>query len=382
MEVLITARIVQLQQFSLWCERELRLPEAQLLPPPLRARCRDALRAVASGTAEHHASRSPLRLEKSVGRALSRLGLSPTAEHALAEGYSVDYALVDERIAIEVDGPWHFALSGDGAGRRLLGRTLIKRRQLAALGWRLLEVRSGAGTRSGTEVYHELQRVRRLRGAVRVPARAAAAAALRRRLRRTAAARPATRRPTRRRRDAEAASTSSSPRRRPPTRLRSVLATTTTTTLAASPAATSRRRRRRAAPPPSTVLIGITGGAHQQKPVCIPFLLREGVCPRIGSCHLRHLQPEDDDARQLRVADVLGCIQPRALTGALASSSRDHILRLFDAWGDQFEQVGLGCVWNRLGGYLRDDSCRKDWLLGALGDGGPPGAEDDRRHAA
>ena len=40
----------QLQQFSLWCELELRLPEAQLLPPALRARCRDALRAVASGT--------------------------------------------------------------------------------------------------------------------------------------------------------------------------------------------------------------------------------------------------------------------------------------------------------------------------------------------
>ena len=55
-------------------------------------------------------------------------------------GYSVDYALVDERIAIEVDGPSHFARSGDGAGRRLVGKTVIKRRQLAALGWRLLSI--------------------------------------------------------------------------------------------------------------------------------------------------------------------------------------------------------------------------------------------------
>ena len=41
------------------------------------------------------------------GRWAARLkcGLSPTAEHVLDEGYSVDYALVGERIAIEVDGP-------------------------------------------------------------------------------------------------------------------------------------------------------------------------------------------------------------------------------------------------------------------------------------
>ena len=129
----------QLQQFSLWCELELRLPEAQLLPPALRERCRDALRAVASGTAEMAAAPAS-RLQQSVGRALGRLGVSAAAEHALAEGYSVDFALVDERVAIEVDGPSHFALSGDGAGRRPVGKTVIKRRQLAALGWRLVSV--------------------------------------------------------------------------------------------------------------------------------------------------------------------------------------------------------------------------------------------------
>ena len=177
----LNASLVQLQQFSLWCELELRLPEAQLLPPPLRERCRDALRAIASGTEEEHATQKhAYRLEKSVGRALGRLGLSPTAEHVLAEGYSVDYALVDERIAIEVDGPSHFALSGDGAGRRPVGKTVIKRRLLAALGWRLLEVPFWEWDPLGSK--NSERGVWRLRGAVRVPARAAAAAARRRRL--------------------------------------------------------------------------------------------------------------------------------------------------------------------------------------------------------
>ena len=136
----LTRRAHAAAAVSLWCELELRLPEAQLLPPPLRERCRDELRAVASGTEEKHARQAAYRLEKSVGRALGRLGLSPTAEHALAEGYSVDFAFVDEQIAIEVDGPTHFALSGDGAGRRPVGKTVLKRRLLAALGWRLLSV--------------------------------------------------------------------------------------------------------------------------------------------------------------------------------------------------------------------------------------------------
>ena len=79
--------------------------------------------------------------QRQVGASLRRLGEAAVVEeHITAEGHSLDYALVDERIAIEVDGPSHFARSDDGAGRRLLGRTLIKRRQLAALGWRLLSI--------------------------------------------------------------------------------------------------------------------------------------------------------------------------------------------------------------------------------------------------
>ena len=89
----------------------------------------------------------------------------------LAEGYSVDYALVDERIAIEVDGPSHFARSGDGAGRRPVGETVIKHRQLAALGWRLLSItRDDWDPLSPPEVYNKtatrpatVRRVRYLR---------------------------------------------------------------------------------------------------------------------------------------------------------------------------------------------------------------------------
>ena len=72
----------------------------------------------------------------------------------LAEGYSVDYALVDERIAIEVGG--RLARSGDGAGRRPVGRTVIKHRQLAALGWRLLSItRDDWDPLSPPEVYNQ-----------------------------------------------------------------------------------------------------------------------------------------------------------------------------------------------------------------------------------
>ena len=167
--------LVQLQQFSLWCERELRLPEAQLLPPPLRTRCRDALRAVASGRDEQ-AAKPVARLQQSVGRALGRLRLSTAPEHALAEGYSVDFAFVDEKIAIEVDGPWHYAPSGDGAGRRLVGRTLIKQRQRGArlAAPRRAVLRVGEVTRPGRR--DEPSRWR-LRVAVRLPARASGMAA-------------------------------------------------------------------------------------------------------------------------------------------------------------------------------------------------------------
>ena len=54
----------------------------------------------------------------------------------LEEGYSLDLVIVwhGERLAIEVDDPSHFT------GREPTGATLLKRRQLKHLGWRLVSV--------------------------------------------------------------------------------------------------------------------------------------------------------------------------------------------------------------------------------------------------
>ncbi|EOD24737.1 hypothetical protein EMIHUDRAFT_254754, partial [Emiliania huxleyi CCMP1516] len=97
----------QLHQWQLWLSLE-RGEDGQqhLLPAPQRKLCRVAM--------EEH--------------------LEPRT------GYSLDLALPSSRIAVEVDGPSHFLLP-DGLGvRRPNGPTLLKRRLLAAAGWRVSSV--------------------------------------------------------------------------------------------------------------------------------------------------------------------------------------------------------------------------------------------------
>ena len=58
----------------------------------------------------------------------------------MKEGYSIDVVVLwgGEWVAVEVDGPSHF-LSGDWV-RLANGATMLKRRQLCALGWQLIVV--------------------------------------------------------------------------------------------------------------------------------------------------------------------------------------------------------------------------------------------------
>ena len=75
-------------------------------------------------------------MQRQVGAALTSLGLFLFEEMVLNEGYSLDFMMKwgGERLGIEVDGPFHFV------DRAPNGATLLKRRQLRHLGWRLVSV--------------------------------------------------------------------------------------------------------------------------------------------------------------------------------------------------------------------------------------------------
>eukprot|EP00808_Paulinella_micropora_P014127 g16139.t1 len=79
-------------------------------------------------------------LQKDVSRIMKAGPLRlPHKKEDTQTGLSVDISLVECKIAIEVDGPYHF--SHDREGRpRPLGATLLKKRILQAMGWRVLSV--------------------------------------------------------------------------------------------------------------------------------------------------------------------------------------------------------------------------------------------------
>jgi hypothetical protein len=60
----------------------------------------------------------------------------PMSEHVLRDGYSLDVAWPSKRIGLEVDGPSHFTSNT----ARPTGATRLKRRMLAAAGWRVAAV--------------------------------------------------------------------------------------------------------------------------------------------------------------------------------------------------------------------------------------------------
>ena len=118
--------LVQLHQWSLWREeRGLQWPE---LPKSLRQACHDAF------TAEEG---KPSQLQSDVVREIRSRGANVREEHRCkVSGYSID-ALVTlhdgERVAVEVDGPFHFV----GRSQQPTGATRLKHRQLRYFGWRL-----------------------------------------------------------------------------------------------------------------------------------------------------------------------------------------------------------------------------------------------------
>ena len=119
--------LCQLHQWKLWSEdRGVRRP---VLSSSMAVQCQNAF--VRAPT--------PSIFQGEVRDALLALGIEVREEVRLPSGYSLDLVVSipdGTELAIEVDGPSHFV----GQGREPNGSTLLKRRQLARRGWRLLSV--------------------------------------------------------------------------------------------------------------------------------------------------------------------------------------------------------------------------------------------------
>ena len=71
---------------------------------------------------------------------MTKLGADPKKDVLISEGHSIDMIVLwkSKQVAVEVDGPSHF-LSGHRV-HLATGATLLKHRQLRALGWHLVVV--------------------------------------------------------------------------------------------------------------------------------------------------------------------------------------------------------------------------------------------------
>jgi hypothetical protein len=112
-------QLAQLYQWHLWQTEEKCNPG---LPRELHEKCHEAFISQ---------DIQPSRLQEDVEAQLVSIGLEPKEEVLMDSGYRID-AVVEvngKTVGVEVDGPWHFI----GDSRSLLGRTILKRRQVPSI---------------------------------------------------------------------------------------------------------------------------------------------------------------------------------------------------------------------------------------------------------
>lgn len=90
---------------------------------------------VGAGRTKRFNQKMTSSFQKEVARLLVNTGLDWKKEYVL-DGYTLDAALVDQTVALEIDGPTHFSRNSWVP----LGHTMLKRRYITAAGWKLVSV--------------------------------------------------------------------------------------------------------------------------------------------------------------------------------------------------------------------------------------------------
>jgi very-short-patch-repair endonuclease len=99
--------------------------------------------------------------QRAMANTLAAMGILHTTEDS-SSGYAVDIGIPQLRVVLEADGPSH--MSRVGGGRRALGATLMKKRHLELMGWRVVNVTFQQWNRLTSEQEREAFLRMRLRG--------------------------------------------------------------------------------------------------------------------------------------------------------------------------------------------------------------------------
>ncbi|GMI72486.1 hypothetical protein like AT2G31890 [Hibiscus trionum] len=90
---------------------------------------------VRAGKTKKFNQKTTSSFQKEVGRLLVSTGLDWVREYPV-DCYTVDAVLVDQKVALEIDGPTHFSRNTGTP----LGHTVLKRRHIAASGWKFVSL--------------------------------------------------------------------------------------------------------------------------------------------------------------------------------------------------------------------------------------------------
>ena len=83
---------------------------------------------------------SPTQLQCDVSTMLRQMGWNHSFKHETAEGFSLDLAQPESKLAVEVDGPSHFLKNLPSEENVVNGATIFKTRQLRSFGWTVAHI--------------------------------------------------------------------------------------------------------------------------------------------------------------------------------------------------------------------------------------------------